>query len=113
MGRRACARHPAVAAWLVWTAGCAGQPSHVALAPPAQPGPISGTVLDSGGRPGLDQIVAIGAEKTTSDGDGRFSFPMVPAGYDLVIASPDASAATVYQGLTHPLTERCSSRDAP
>jgi hypothetical protein len=28
------------------------------------------------------------------------SFPVVPAGCDLAIASPDASAATVYQGLT-------------
>jgi hypothetical protein len=84
----------------MWSAAWAGQPSHVAPPAATQPGPISGTVLDSDGRPLPDQIVAIGAEKTTSDGDGRFSFPVVPAGYDLVIASPDASAATVYQGLT-------------
>jgi hypothetical protein len=86
--------------WLVCAAGCAGQQNYVALPPPAEPGPIAGTLLDSGGRPFPDQIVAIGAEKTTSDGDGRFSFPVVPGGYDLVIASPDGSTATVYQGLT-------------
>jgi len=81
-------------------AACAPQPNHVALPPPAQPGPIAGKLLDSRQRPFPDQIVAIGGEKTTSDGDGRFSFPVIPAGYDLVIASPDGSAATVYQGLT-------------
>ena len=81
-------------------AGCAGQASPVVLLAPPEPGPISGTVLDGRGLPLPDQVVAIGAAKTASDGDGRFSFPAVPAGYDLVIASPDGSAATVYQGLT-------------
>ena len=67
---------------------------------PPEPGPIAGTVLDAQGGPLPGQVVAIGAEKTTSDGYGRFAFPRVPAGYDLVIASPDGSRATVYQGLT-------------
>jgi len=67
--------------------------------PPPEPGPITGTVVDTNGRLLPGQIVAIGAEKTTSDGEGRFSFAKIPAGYDLVIASPDASHATVYQGL--------------
>jgi len=81
-------------------AACAGQPNYVALPPPAEPGPIAGKVLDANGRPLPGQVVAIGADKTTSDGNGKFAFPRVPAGYDLVIASPDGSRATVYQGLT-------------
>ena len=84
-------------------AGCAGQASWNELpappAPPAQAGPITGTVLDSTGKPLPDHIVAIGGERTTSDGEGRFSFPQIPAGYDLVIASPDHTRATIYQDL--------------
>ena len=57
-------------------------------------------MLEPRGRPLPDQIVAIGAAKTTSDADGRFSFPSVPVRYDLVIASPDAALATVYEGLS-------------
>ncbi|HMF43573.1 MAG TPA: carboxypeptidase-like regulatory domain-containing protein [Polyangia bacterium] len=83
-------------------AGCTGQANYVpmpASPPPPEPGPITGTVLDGNGRPLPGQIVAIGAEKITSDGDGHFSFSRIPVGYDLVIASPDRSQATVYQGL--------------
>jgi hypothetical protein len=92
--------------WVVMTvtvlglAGCAGQAGWNELpAPPAQAGPITGTVLDSAGRPLPDHIVAVGGERTTSDGEGRFTLPHIPAGYDLVIASPDHSRATVYQDL--------------
>jgi hypothetical protein len=80
--------------------GCAGQPSWVALPAPDPIGPVRGMVVDKSGRALPDQIVAIGAEKTTSDGDGRFSFPKMPAGYDLVIASPGGGHVTVYQGLS-------------
>ena len=84
-------------------AGCAGQAGWNELpAPPvspAQAGPITGTVVDGAGKPLPDQIVAVGGERTTSDGEGRFTLPHIPAGYDLVIASPDHSRAIVYQDL--------------
>jgi len=64
------------------------------------PGAVNGMVLDAHDRPLPDQIVAIGAEKTTSNGEGRFQFANIPVDYDLVVASPDGTRATVYQGLT-------------
>jgi hypothetical protein len=99
--RRAASRcAQALLASAAFAAGCAGQPNYIGLPPPAEPGAIAGAVLDGSGRALPGQIVAIGAEKTTSDGEGRFAFPTVPAGYDLAIASPDGSRATVYQGIT-------------
>ncbi len=75
-----------LAAAAACTAGGAGSPAAVA-APPASPsGPVTGTVLEPYGHPLPDQIVAIGDAKTTSDGEGRFSFASVPARYDLVKA---------------------------
>ena len=73
-----------------------------AVATPAAgpPAPVTGTVVDKRGLPLPDQIVAIGAVKTTSDVDGRFTFPAVPDRYDLMIASPEGALATVYQGVT-------------
>ena len=63
---------------VVAAAACAGQASYTAVpAPPppaAEAGPISGTVVDADGKPVPGQIVAIGGERTTSDGEGRFSF---------------------------------------
>ena len=84
-------------------ASCAGQASFneaPAPPPPAEAAPINGTVIDADGKPMPGLIVAIGGERTTSDGGGRFSFAKIPAGYDLVIASPDHTGATVYQELT-------------
>jgi len=81
-------------------AGCAAQPAYVALPAPAAEGSIHGMVLDGRARPLPDQIVAIGAHKTVTDGDGRFAFDGMPVGYDLVVASPDGTRATVYQALT-------------
>ena len=63
-------------------------------------GPVRGMVLDKQGRPLPDQIVAVGAEKTTTDGEGRFALPKMPAGYDLIVASPGGTHVTVFQGLT-------------
>lgn len=81
-------------------AGDAVSPDAAAGPPAAAPAAITGTLHSARGLPLPDQIVAIGAAKTTSDGDGRFSFASAPARYDLVIASPDRALATVYEGLT-------------
>jgi hypothetical protein len=81
-------------------AGCAGQPNWTELPPPPVAGAIKGRVTDHNRMPLPDHIVAIGGEKTTTDGGGWFSFPQIPAGYDLIVASPDRARATVYQELT-------------
>jgi hypothetical protein len=99
--RRAAAGAARTVAALAVVAGCASQT--VWIAPPiaVTPGPVNGLLLDGRNRPLPGQIVAIGAEKTTSDGEGRFGFATaVPVNYDLVIARPDGALATVYQGLT-------------
>jgi hypothetical protein len=85
---------------IVLAAACSNQTTWIVLPTPVAAGPVNGLVLDAHERPLPDQIVAIGGDKTTSDGDGRFSFVKIPVNYDLVIASPDAAQATVYQGLT-------------
>jgi len=85
---------------VVIAAGCAGKTSLVALPVGDPVGPVRGMVLDKHGRPLPDQIVAAGAEKTTTDGEGRFALPKMPAGYDLIVASPGGTHVTVFQGLT-------------
>jgi hypothetical protein len=85
---------------IVLAAGCSSQTTWIVPPAPVAAGPVNGLVLDAHEHPLPDQIVAIGADKTTSNGDGRFSFAKVSVNYDLVIASPDGAQATVYQGLT-------------
>jgi hypothetical protein len=97
--RRAAWRARRLAALIV-VAGCANQTTWIAPPVAVTPGPVNGLVLDGGNRPLPDQTVAIGAEKTTTDGEGRFAFANVPVHYDLAVASPNGALATVYQGLT-------------
>jgi hypothetical protein len=80
--------------------GCASQTTSSAPPVPVTAGPVNGLLLDDRSLPLPDQIVAIGAEKTTSDGEGRFKFASVPMSYDLIIATPEGARATVYRGLT-------------
>ena len=65
-------------------------------------GSISGIVEDKYGMRLPGQIVSIGAHRTVSDGDGRFSFTgtRISAPYNLVVASPEGNRATLYHGLT-------------
>jgi hypothetical protein len=85
---------------LIVAAGCANQTTWIMPPVPVAAGPVNGLLLDERSRPLPDQIVAVGAEKTTSDAEGRFKFANVPVNYDLVVATPDRAIATVYQGLT-------------
>jgi hypothetical protein len=98
--RRRAAAATQIFASVALAAGCMSQTTFIGSPKPTGPGRISGMVLDRDARPLPDQIVAIGAEKTTTDGEGRFSFPKIAVDYDLVIASPDGTRATVYQGLS-------------
>ena len=85
---------------VVLAAGCSNQTTFIGMPTVVAAGPVKGMVLDAHERPLPDQIVAIGAEKTTSNGEGRFSFAKIPVDYELAIASPDGTRATIYQGLT-------------
>ena len=84
---------------LALAAGCANQTTWIAPPTVVAPGPVNGLLLDGHNRPLPDHVVAIGAEKTTTNAEGRFAFAYVPVHYDLVVASPDRVLATVYQVL--------------
>jgi hypothetical protein len=78
---------------------CAGRGTPARLSS-FQSSPVTGTVLGSDLRPLAGQVVAAGGARTTSDAAGRFTLPSVAGPYDLVVASPDGAAATLYRGLS-------------
>lgn len=71
-------------------------------APGESAGRIDGIVQDDGAMRLPRQIVSIGAHRTVSDGDGRFSIvgEGISVPYDLLVASPGGDHVTLYQGLT-------------
>lgn len=66
---------------------------------PFAPNAVHGTVVDENRRPLGERIVAIGAERTTTDADGRFVLARVAPVYGIVVVEPGGARATVYQGL--------------
>ena len=92
-----------------WSAvGCASQTDLERSAGRRHARPVNGLLLDGGNRPLPDQIVAIGAEKTTSNGEGRFAFASVPVHYDLVVASPDGRSRRSTRASPAAIRSSCS-----
>ncbi len=62
-------------------------------------GRVIGTVVDGEGWPLPGQLVALGAETTTTDRDGRFTLHAGAPSYDLTIATPDRISISIYRGV--------------
>jgi hypothetical protein len=64
-------------------------------------GPIDGTVVDREKfEPLAGQTIVVGAERTTSDARGRFTFQRVPGVYDLTVVDARGTMVSMYKGLS-------------
>jgi hypothetical protein len=101
------------------TGGGAG--TFVSTRPPGQPptteppsaSPVSGTVIDQLRRPIPGAEVRLAGQRTTTDAQGRFSFPSAPERYDISFTPVLQSSEHVHTWATQGLTRRDPTLQCP